>query len=183
MSKDKINLSPKHGLNPAVEQCFICMQDKGVILFGKLPGDAEAPRVVCIPEAGPCDACAAYMRQGIILISVDLEKTTDPKNPHRSGGWCVVTEEALGRIGLKPEALAGILKSRVAFLPDDVWKAIGLPTTPEECEAINASAVWWIARAVRIEREERQHARTMALMDEHSGGTESHSVGLSGDDD
>lgn len=140
MSKNKIKLSETHGVNPAIEQCFICLRDKGIILFGQLPGDAEAPRVVCMPEAEPCDTCTAFMRQGIILISVDPEKTTDTKNPYRSGGWCVVTEEAIGRIGLKPDALEGILKSRVVFMPDDVWKAIGLPSTPEEIEAANASA-------------------------------------------
>ena len=79
-----IQLSPQHGVNPSVEQCFVCMKDVGVVLFGRMRGDAEAPRKVCLPNREPCDECKGYMDQGVILISVDESKTDDPQNPWRS---------------------------------------------------------------------------------------------------
>ena len=44
MSKS-IAISPNHGLNPSIPSCFFCGKPKNeLVLFGKLKGDAEAPR-------------------------------------------------------------------------------------------------------------------------------------------
>ena len=128
-----IQLSEKHGVNPSVEQCFFCMKDVGVVLFGRLKPrphnfDPEAPRQVCFgPDSRPCDECIGYMEQGIILISVDEEKTDDVNNPWRSGGWCVVKEEAIKRMKFNEEEEKRILDRRVAWLTDEVWEIFGLP--------------------------------------------------------
>lgn len=173
-----IRLSEKHGVNPSLDLCFLCNEPKGVALLGRLPGDAEAPRQAVFDEE-PCDKCLEWMKQGIILISVDEsqsppEKVRDctclrckhrftwvvkygptpnisgertircPKcnshvsaepiheracqNPYRTGGWCVIKEEAVRRMGITPpELLEDICKKRVAFLPDEVWSMLGLP--------------------------------------------------------
>jgi len=43
--KDKrIKLSPKYGLNPSIEKCPICGKEGGIIFYGKLKGDVEAPK-------------------------------------------------------------------------------------------------------------------------------------------
>jgi hypothetical protein len=119
-------LSPKHGVNSSIEKCFFCNGDKGVILFGRLRDDAEAPRAVVI-NYEPCDTCKGYMQQGIILISVDEKKTDDMKNPWRSGGWVVVKDALIERAVSSVELRDDILKKRVAFLPDEVWDRFGLP--------------------------------------------------------
>lgn len=122
-----IRLSPRHGVNPMLENCFYCGKTKGVALLGMLRGDAEAPRAGVLNHE-PCDACADFMRQGIILISIDEKKTTDQNNPYRTGGFCVVKEEAVRRFIRPEELVETICKKRVAFLPGDTWDALGLPT-------------------------------------------------------
>lgn len=126
MSKDTITLSPTHAANPSLEQCFLCMEEMGVILFGKLPDDAEAPRKVCL--GNHCARCAEHMKLGIITISVNEALTTDAANPYRSGGWCVLKEHAVRRLlANSPDLLEQVIEKRVMFVPDDAWDHIGLP--------------------------------------------------------
>ena len=120
-------LSPKHGLNPSLMVCWLCLKETGVALCGRIlkGDDQEAPPRIADTE--PCPTCREYMQQGIILISVDDEKTTDKKNPYRTGGWVVVKEEAVKRILIEGEFRDRVLESRCAFITDDVWDKIGLP--------------------------------------------------------
>ena len=122
----RIKLSHKHGVNPSVEVCYYCGESKGVVLFGQLKGDEEAPRK-CVIDREPCEKCAGYMRQGVILISVkDGDYGKD--DPYRTGGFAVVTGEAIER-AVRPRELAEqILKKRVAFIEDQSWALLGLPT-------------------------------------------------------
>jgi hypothetical protein len=125
-----IRLSKKHGVNPSLITCFYCGEDSGVVLFGHLPNDAEAPhRAGCI-DRQPCPKCVERMKQGIILISVRDGEEGD--NPYRTGGWVLLKEEALLRVGIHPqELLDDILKRRVAFIPDNTWAMLGLPKIGE----------------------------------------------------
>ena len=68
---DKIRLSQKHGVNPSLDTCFFCGEPKGIALFGKLKGDAEAPRSVLL-NYEPCEKCKAVMAQGTTVISVSI---------------------------------------------------------------------------------------------------------------
>jgi hypothetical protein len=119
-----IRLSEKHGVNPSLLVCPVCGKDSGVALLGHMPGDAEAPHKML--DHTPCDECQDYMSQGVILISVDESKTTDPKSPYRSGGWVVVREEAATRM-FKSPMLEDVLRMRVAYITDDAWDQLGLP--------------------------------------------------------
>jgi len=119
-----IRISEKHGVNPSLSQCFVCMEAKGLVLLGKLPGDKEAPRQMCIDKE-PCDKCKAWMEQGVILISVKDGEEND--NPYRTGGWVVIKDEAIRRM-VKPQELCdSIIARRMAFVPDEAWDAMGLP--------------------------------------------------------
>ena len=124
--KNSIRLSKKHGLNPSLMQCFVCMEDVGVALLGQMKNDAEAPRRICLDHE-PCDKCQAHMEQGIVLISVDENQSSDMQNPYRTGGWCVVREDFVQRVFSPPELVEQVLRKRMAFLPDDAWDMIGLP--------------------------------------------------------
>lgn len=117
-----IKISEKYGVNPTIPLCFVCGKPKNeIILTGRLHGDVEAPKNVAWDKR-PCDECKKLMGQGIILISVK-EDGGDHDNPYRTGGWCVIKEEAAVRM-FKDEA---ILKSRMVFVVDEAWDMIGLP--------------------------------------------------------
>jgi len=127
MNKDSILVSPKHGLNPSLETCFICGEDKGtLILFGRIQGDEEAPRRTCVNRE-PCEKCKEWMAQGVICISVDEKRSRNQANPYRTGGWVVLREEAIRRIVSPPELAEEICKKRCTFLPDEVWNALEFP--------------------------------------------------------
>lgn len=122
-----MRISHKHGVNPSLSQCFYCGGDKNeVVLAGLMKGDREAPRKA-VWSMEPCDQCAHFMKEGVILIEVDEAKSTDRQNPHRAGAWVVIKDEAIKRIVTTPELAEDILRKRVAFLPTEVWDAIGLP--------------------------------------------------------
>jgi len=128
MSKS-IKLHPKHGLNPSLEICYICGEDKDTIIMLGAAYKGEAPHRMCVNRE-PCEACVEHMRQGVIFISVkDGQPESD--NPYRTGKFAVVTENAVKRI-VQPGVLQDhILKARVAFIEDQTWAMIGLPTTSE----------------------------------------------------
>lgn len=120
-----LRLSDKYGVNPAVEQCFVCLGDKGLVLFGRLKGDVEAPRKVCIDNE-PCEECKNLMAQGVIFISV-RDNDAGSANPHRTGGWVVIRDEAVERMINDEDLLAHILERRVTFVTDTTWDLVGLP--------------------------------------------------------
>lgn len=127
MASGDLKLSPKHGLNPVLMVCFLCNEDTGELaLLGKFSADdKEAPRRAVIDKE-PCAKCREWMKKGVIFISTkDGEEGSD--NPFRTGGWCVVKDEAVSRMISNPKTLETILKARIAFVEDAVWDKIGLP--------------------------------------------------------
>ena len=92
----KIRLSEKHGVNPSLDTCFFCGEPKGIALFGKLKGDAEAPRHVLL-NYEPCEKCKAAMALGTTIIAVS--ETDNGNRPiqdklYPTGSWCVMRKEA-----------------------------------------------------------------------------------------
>ena len=147
-----IQLSPKHGVNPAIPICFWCNEEKNMLyLPGQMKGDIEAPRN-SVWDMEPCDNCRDLMDQGIILISVkdgEMEKEEEARqrakaeyesrhvasrkksfqyipNPYRTGGWVVMKEDAFTRI-FQGDVVNQILSMRWSFVPDEVWDMVGLP--------------------------------------------------------
>ena len=77
-----IKVSPKHGLNPSVVLCPICGKDTSVALFGRLKGDAEAPRQVVGNE--PCNECKEKMETFVFIMEV---KSIDNQDRTGRGVW------------------------------------------------------------------------------------------------
>lgn len=127
-----VRLSPKHGVNPMLVQCFICGDASSIALCGRLPDDAEAPRMAVLNKA-PCDNCRKIMAVGVILISV--KDGTDPENPYRTGGWIALKDEAISRC-FPPEQAAQLFKTRAGFIEDRLWKQIGLPEYGQPLEGV-----------------------------------------------
>jgi hypothetical protein len=122
MSKS-IRLSPKHGVNPSVSCCHACGNEYGVILFGALKGDAEAPRNVAL---GLCENCEKVVRTGgVILIEC---RDGSKESPYRTGRLWGITGEAFSRVFAVPY-------SPVCFIDESTAKAIGLGI-PEEREGV-----------------------------------------------
>ena len=122
MSGDKsIYLSEKHGVNPSIEQCFFCGKDKGLILFGRLPDDKEAPRKVCVgPE--PCTDCAEIMEKGVLFISVKDGSSGD--NPPRTGRLVGLREEAVKEIIVNEDMLKDLLEKRCCFMHESAFNHV-----------------------------------------------------------
>ena len=129
-------VSRTHGVNPGLMQCFYCGEAYGVVLYGRLRGDEEAPRMTCL-DRQPCPKCEGYMKQGIILVSVkDDDAKTDNQNPYRTGGWVVMAEKWVKRV-VKPQALVDhMLTARFAFVPDEAWDLLKLPRAKHEPESV-----------------------------------------------
>ena len=82
MSKEKgIIISKKHGVNPSVACCEVCGKEYGVIMFGKLKGDKEAPKRVM---KGLCSDCKKVIDDGGIIF-IEVEDGSEQKNPNRTG--------------------------------------------------------------------------------------------------
>jgi hypothetical protein len=100
------------------------------------PGDREELKDhEHISNNGPCEQCTGLMEQGVVCISVRDDPDGDPDNPYRTGGWAVVTDEAIRRIVQPQELAEGIIRKRMAFIPDDAWALIGLPAYKTEEDA------------------------------------------------
>jgi hypothetical protein len=136
-----IHLHPKYGLNPTTTRCFFCNETKDVRLIGAAvkpfkeaglcSSDGEMNHDIGVVDMEPCDKCKEYMKQGIIMVSIrDGDEEFNMQNPYRTGGWIVIKEEAVERMGLPPETSENILRTRFAFVPDTTWDMFGLPREP-----------------------------------------------------
>lgn len=98
MSKeDSITLSEKHGLNPSIIKCFVCGEDVGIALVGRLKDDAEAPRECMTGEL--CDKCKDLIdkQKGAFILEVINDTKEDEKNPYRTGRLVGISKEAKER--------------------------------------------------------------------------------------
>lgn len=68
---DEILLSEKHGLNPSIDCCILCGKDIGIVLFGKLENDKEAPKKVCTGNL--CDDCLNRLKEEKKRLYINIE--------------------------------------------------------------------------------------------------------------
>lgn len=86
----KITLSKNHGLNPSIIKCFICGKEHSIALFGKLKGDAQAPREIV--DGSICPDCQKVIEDGnVFIIEVKKQET----NPYRTGRLIVIKKETV----------------------------------------------------------------------------------------
>lgn len=103
-----ITLSKKHGINPSLETCFWCGEHMGVVLCGRMKGDAEAPREMCM-GLEPCPKCKAKFALGVQIIEV----TADGSRFNGSTLFAIRDTEGILRwptgrfVVLRPEAVRG----------------------------------------------------------------------------
>lgn len=113
----------------ALTKCFFCGEDDRILLNQILsPKRAKAIEEMHgkVIDYEPCNQCAEYMKQGIILIAVDEEKTDDPKHPYRTGAFWVVTEDSIPKLISNKEFCSEVLDRRMAFIPEQIARQSGL---------------------------------------------------------
>lgn len=127
----------KNTLGVALTKCYYCNDDSDIIINRTLT-ESRAKQVEGmhgkVVDMRPCNACKAQMEKGIILITIDEEKSdrdwdrAEMPNPYRTGGFFVVTEDAVKR--LFPEShLPFMLKYRWMFIEHEAAEKIGLFAT------------------------------------------------------
>lgn len=102
MTKDKgIILSKKHGVNSSIDHCRICGKEIGLVWFGKLKEDAEAPKNIC--SGNLCDNCKEIIeKQGCIIIEVRDGETG--KTPYRTGRLVGIERKVADDLKIECEA-------------------------------------------------------------------------------
>ena len=113
-----------------MEVCFYCLEESGVVTSKDLRKKLLRRAIY---NREPCPSCAEYMRQGVILIEVDEEKTEDRNNPYRAGGWVVMSENGVKNC-FEEATAKKMLRCRVGFLDRASWKLLGLPTMEDFTE-------------------------------------------------
>lgn len=113
-----LRLSEKHGVNPSIQKCFLCGKEKGVILFGRMTDDREAPREV-VTDKEPCDECKKAMQDAVLFVEVkDGQNGSD--NPFRTG-YIVGLSVEWAKENLKGYDFD---KQRLFFVEENVLKAM-----------------------------------------------------------
>ena len=108
-------------------QCPLCLTkcDEQILIHKRLDDLSHLDRQSIGPSNEPCDKCKELMTMGLLIIEVDAHKTTDEKNPWRTGHIFVLRKGAAERIFAEafnePYPLNGC-----AFFSQEVVDALGL---------------------------------------------------------
>lgn len=102
-----IRISEKHGVNPSLECCLLCGKEMGIVLFGRLKGDAEAPKQVCTGNI--CDDCKKKLEDEKQRCFVNLQE----------GKYIILPDKCLSS-----EYLERVGDTRLIFLPPDNFKIV-----------------------------------------------------------
>lgn len=124
----------------SMTNCFYCLKPFQIVMNTKLT-KAEAMKVRglhgLVLDRTPCPECTKWMNEGIILIGIVPEKCddnwwvppVDPEdrerwlpNPYRSGHWLVVKDCFIEETIEDEDMVKGILRSRFAFMDEEVCK-------------------------------------------------------------
>lgn len=124
----------------ALTKCYFCGGDSQILINSRLtPRDAsnveKAHQKIINME--PCDKCSEFMKKGIILLTIDSAKSGENWNkhdgsdylmpdPHRMGGFIVLTENGLRHLCLPPEMEQWAFKKRWMFIEHETAEQIGL---------------------------------------------------------
>lgn len=120
-----IKVSPKHGINPSLNICAFCGKESGeVLLVGRLPNDAEAPRQMISNPHEPCDNCKKAMQQGITFIKAEPH----PQWQWIPRGFIVIKRDAAFIDDILEPMRSQILKQGAALIDPKDWEKMGFPS-------------------------------------------------------
>jgi hypothetical protein len=118
----------------ALTKCYFCNEDSDILLNRRLNHKSKFIQEAHgkIVSMDPCAKCAALMKQGIILITIDDKKSDSGwaheklPNPYRTGGWFVIRDEAIQRMIRQPELFLWAQKHRFMFIEHEAAERMGL---------------------------------------------------------
>lgn len=99
-----IKFSKKHGLNPSIGVCPICLKENDeILLLGRLSNDSEAPRKTI---SNVCSECQSKLDKGYypLVVMKDIKKNTiqgnmvNLKDIEREGHVLFVKKEMLNEV-------------------------------------------------------------------------------------
>ena len=136
---ESIKISPKHGVNPSIQKCFWCQKEMGLVLFGKMKDDAEAPKYVTLDYV-PCDECKAKWEKGIAVIEAAHEPFYENqpewgKDAYPSGRMMVVKREAMQQmLSGNPDLCEAVMEAGKTYMERDVFEELlsGTQTAEDE---------------------------------------------------
>jgi len=107
--------------------CQLCgkKMDERILIHKQLRDISKYNRQAIDVAPEPCVECKQYMSMGYLLIGVDESKTTDDKNPYRTGQIWVIKHEAAERI-------FDDISKGAAFISMEAAERIGLIPAPTE---------------------------------------------------
>lgn len=115
-----LRLSKKHGVNPSMGVCPICLKDnQEILLLGELPDDAEAPMRVL---SNICDECKGKIEEGFypLVVIKDI-----PERMVKNG---LVSMEDAKREGhilfVKKESMSNVPDSLFSYIPESLYRQI-----------------------------------------------------------
>ena len=134
------------GPSIAVTKCFYCGESDKIVIskFVSRPSPTVEAMQDKVIDMEPCSKCKDFMRQGIILLTIDEAKSEKGwnipsgqqgwmPNPYRAGGFAVVKQPFIERLLEKNEKmLAFALKHRWMFIEHEAAVRIGCFPKKEE---------------------------------------------------
>jgi len=124
----------KPELGVALTKCYFCGKDDTIVMNTKLT-EKMAKKVEGmhgkVINMDPCPECKGYMEKGIILLTIDEDKSEpgwnedSMPNPYRTGGFFVLKDEACERF-MSPDMFEWAKKNRFLFIEHEAAKALGL---------------------------------------------------------
>lgn len=117
-----IRVSKKHGVNPSIDTCPKCGGASGLILFGRLPQDKEAPRMVSY-SLELCNDCKTEMEKNELIFCMEAEQTDNGIRP--KGEYLTMSDKNFKGFGNDDKCIFNIApKSRQVFLETEVFQQV-----------------------------------------------------------
>ena len=123
-----IRVSEKHGVNPSIQKCFWCGGDIGVVLFGKMKGDKEAPREVIL-DYSLCNECKEKEKTYVHVIEASkipdyADQPEIAKDTYPTGRNMWIKDEAVMRLLSDKDLAARIIAHRAMFCDSETFNAL-----------------------------------------------------------
>lgn len=143
-------LSQADNFEVGMLHCYFCQEPDTIIMNSRLTraaADAVREAHGKILDMTPCSKCKEWMRQGVILITIDNDKSGKNwdkekiPNPYRTGGWLVVRDDYLKRVLSPGAALDFALQHRFMFVEHKAAEALGFFKTVARDTCTSSSTV------------------------------------------
>jgi len=127
-------MTDKSNIGVALTKCYYCNKNDRILMNTRLtPTKARQVETAHgkVIDMEPCNECSDLMKKGIILLTIDPEKSSPSwekesiPNPYRTGGFFVVTEDFCKRV-FPPVMFEWARKHRFMYIEHKAAEGMGL---------------------------------------------------------